>query len=232
MSVRTFYGAGDFYLTDASGQSYRVIHSNETTVTVEATLAPYVGPKDVTEFNVISDRKISGQAGAPVIDPRLIAAVLGESVSSGMEVLAKVTVSSSSTTVPTGSGFVRDYGVVDASGRSMVLTASDPAVGSYSRSGSLYTFNASEPAGSEISYTHSTGSGYHADVTARIKTLAPTFTMFFQGEDVDGKKVSVKLNYAVVSNLSDGFSGEWSTTSLSFEGQGGALGVGTINWEA
>jgi len=88
------------------------------------------------------------------------------------------TAAASITITPPGGGtFDSDQGVIDANGNPMVLHAT-PAVGQYSVTGAVYTFNASQTGPLFISYTYSIAGGAAVTIVNRPMGAQPVFNLW------------------------------------------------------
>lgn len=107
-----------------------------------------------------------------------------------------------SVTVTNSGAFIADEGAVNAS-TSVPYTAvaSSPAVGQYSVSGGVYTFNAGETGNVLISYTYASGAGNLITFGNPAMGTQPVFSVVLN-QPYDGRQQTWTLNRCVASRLS------------------------------
>ena len=227
MATSINFGSGKLFLKHpTTNQAYQVGLLSDVSVNFEGSTKTLSGGNQFPIATVMTSKKVSGKASFAQIDGRLVAALMSGSVTTGRIVQNDYTTTTSSLTVPTGSGaFDRDLGVIAADGTPMALTGSAPALYAYSRTGNVYTFNASEPAGAIVSCTLTTTSGSTLAVNNLPQGTQTLFSLFLQEKDSDGDLLGFELFQVVIPNLNFAFKQEdFAVQDITFEAQAKADG--------
>lgn len=231
MASITFGSGKLYYKHPTTNQVYQVGVLDDVSLNFDSSTKEKYGSNQFPIATVVTSKKVTGKATFAQIDGGLISTLMSGTVTSGRVVLAEdVSTGASLIVDPTGTGYVADYGCVDAAGNPMVLTASAPAVGAYSHASATYTFNASEPAGVKVGYSYSVSTGKTFTIENAPMGTQTNFSMFLQERSSDGETFGVNLFSVVVPTLNFGFKNEdFSTQDLQFSAQVNSVGqIGAV----
>jgi hypothetical protein len=235
------FGSGYMYLKDSTGNIAQVGVLQDVSLDISAQSKELRGAQQFPLAVAISARKVDGKAKHARLDGKLMASLLSATPTAGRTMYQNnvpLAFSASVTVSPTGTAFVADLGVIDATGNPMTLTGSTPAVGSYSVAAGVYTFNAGQTGTGSFSWAYSTGSGYSFTLSNLDMGIAPTYELHLaeEGQDpYDGtnNKFSMKLFAVAIPKLSVAWKNEdFAVEDLDFSAQANALGqVAVFNYE-
>jgi len=152
--------------------------------------------------------KITGKAKFASINGKMLNDLFfGQPLVAGMKKVAldeSGTITTNTVTVVNSAQFVQDWGVrYSATGLPLTKVASAPAIGQYSVSAGVYTFNASENGTVVlISYTfNAAASGTQLNITNQLMGFAPTIQILLETV-YNTNQFSVLLYSVVASKLS------------------------------
>jgi hypothetical protein len=219
------FGSGKLLFKAPDNQVYQVGILQDVSINFESSTKDLVGNKQYPIATVHTAKKVTGKATSAIIDGRLMSTIMSGTVTAGRVIIGENVVTGASATVsPSGTGFVADLGVIDASGNGMFLTGAAPALGAYSQSSGTYTFNASEPDSKTISYSYNTGSGQTLSVNNNLMGLQTNYSCFLQ-EQFNGETFGLELLSVIIPSMDMAFKNEdFAVTNLNFSAQAKADG--------
>lgn len=217
----------------------------EVEVNLDRELKTLVGQYNVAEAIAGGELKITAKAKFGRIQATTIGNIfLNATPAAGLTTMSQAeagTIAANAVTVTHSATFVEDLGVFNAlTGAQLQPVASAPAVGEYSVSAGVYTFNASETATSLLFYytytTAGASAGYTETLSKQLMGGLPTFELCLQNSFSQfgtTKTMYMKLNAVVAGKLAFPFknkdftiqdlemqafcdaSGNWGTISTS-----------------
>jgi hypothetical protein len=223
------YGQGRVFSTDAAGATHEVGELTSVDLEFSVEKAEYKGPYDIVRASVIKTKKLSGKASSGKFDGKLLAKCLGASTTTGataktIHYTERKTIAAS-VTVDHAANYSSTLVVRDAAGKDMTAVGSNPAIGQYSVAAGVYSFHASEPAGTATIEYLATAQGTSHKVTAGLQTVAPTFKLVLSQPDIEGTPHTLTIFAAVIDKLSKGGKAEsFSENSLDFTAQADSNG--------
>ncbi len=178
-------------------------------VNFDRELKTLVGQYNVAEAIAGGELKITAKAKFARIQANLLGDVyLNTTPATGQTIMAQGEVKpivANAITVAEAATFVEDLGVFDSSGVQLTPVASAPAVGQYSVSAGVYTFNAGQTAGNyTIYYDYTKTTGYTNTLAKQLMGSLPTFALFLESDFSQfgvSKKLFLKLNAVVCGKL-------------------------------
>ena len=181
------FGAGRLYIKEAAGamlQAHRVATLQGVTLSFKADKKDLFGSNRYPVASAQGRQTIEGKADFATFDGRLLAAVLGGTVTTGRSIFydEALTITAQAVQATQTTGF-EDFGVDDASGNPMTRVSAVTALGQYTVSGTgLYGFYSSESGTVRIYYRYTVATGYNA-VGANAALAAQThYVGIFQDE--------------------------------------------------
>lgn len=221
------FGSGKLFFKAPDNQVYQVGILQDVSINFEASTKDLVGNKQYPVATVHTSKKVTGKATSAVIDGRLMSTIMSGTVTSGRTMLGEnVSTGTPVVVSPTGSGFLADFGVIDAAGNGMQLTGAAPAVGAYSvvTGTATYTFNASETDPKTISYSYTTTTGQTLAVSSQVMGLQTNYSCFLQ-EQFNGETFGLELHSIIIPSLDMSFKNEdFAVSNLNFSAQAKADG--------
>lgn len=182
------FGAGRLYIKEAAGatpQAHRVGTLQGVTLSFKADKKDLFGSNRYPVATAQGRQTIEGKADFATFDGRLLAAVLGGTVTTGRSIFydEALTIAGASVQTTNVTGF-EDFGVDDASGNPMTRVAGGAEVlGSYScDTDGTYTFHASQSGTVRVYYRYTTSAGFNAAGANAALAAQTHFVGIFQDE--------------------------------------------------
>jgi hypothetical protein len=185
MNKRAIFGAGAVFLKGTDGVSHRVAIISEASVEVSMSQVELYGENMFPEDVANGKASVKGTLKFAHVDPRLVAAILSGSLTSGSQRVVTDTGSIPANpgpytvTVLGSANFAEDLGVYIA-GAPATVVAANPAVGEYSvNTGTgVYTFAAADQGKAyEISYRESSTGGQTVALDNKAMGESPEFAL-------------------------------------------------------
>ncbi len=208
------FGPGAIFLqrTDiANGTPVNIGRANEFQLDQQFTKKELYGQNQFPLFIARGNVKFTAKAKAAVISGiALNSAFFGQTLAAGQQATALSeagTVASGAYTTANHATFVSDLGVVyAATGLPLTYVPSAPAVGQYSQSAGVYSFNAADNGKAIfVTYTYTVaGSGQQLALSNPMLGVTPTFQLWYY-TSTNGVPLNLQLYSCVSDKLSLAF---------------------------
>lgn len=183
---------------------------SDVEVNLDRELKTLVGQYNVAEAIAGGELKVTAKAKFARIQATTVGNIFANATpATGQTIMAQAeagTIASHAVTVTHSATFVEDLGVFDAAtSTQMQPVASAPAVGQYTVSAGVYTFNNSETVTTvNIYYTYTATGGFTTTLTKQLMGALPTFELTLQQSFAQfgvTKNMFMKLNAVVAGKL-------------------------------